>query len=158
MSSAYWMMGALLFLSAPYAIPAQQPISPQQDANRAVVVGSTDVAGVVDRLAKRTGDFKAEFDKEVEHTMDGKHVEERAKRRADDLHDAAKKLKDVFGDKRDKNAPQVRQQVDKVLAAGSEVSRVVGDHRFTDRLQRDWDLLRSDLNALADVYQLTPIA
>jgi hypothetical protein len=31
------------------------------------------------------------------------------------------------------------------------------NHRFTDKLQRDWDLLRSDLNALAEVYDLSPL-
>jgi hypothetical protein len=31
------------------------------------------------------------------------------------------------------------------------------DHRFTDKLQRDWALLRSDLNALAKVYDLSPL-
>ena len=31
------------------------------------------------------------------------------------------------------------------------------EHRFTDKLQRDWDLLRSDLNGLAAVYDLSPL-
>jgi hypothetical protein len=29
--------------------------------------------------------------------------------------------------------------------------------RFTDKVQRNWDVLRSELNGLAAVYQLTPL-
>ena len=113
---------------------------------------------IVQRLAKRSGDFKEEFDKAVEHSMlDGTKLEERAKHRADDFHDSAKRLHDVFGDKRDKNNPAVRDQVDKTLASGADVNRIMQDHRFTDKLQRNWDLLRSDLNALAAVYDLSPL-
>jgi hypothetical protein len=40
---------------------------------------------------------------------------------------------------------------------GSEISGMMKEHRFTDKLQQDWELLRSDLNALAGVYGLTPM-
>ncbi len=134
------------------------PAAVAQDANRDVVVTKSDARGIVRSLAKRTGEFKEDFDKAVEHSMiDGTRLEDRAKHRADDLHDAAKKLQDVYGDKRDKNDPKVRDQVDKTLAAAADVNRIMQSHRFTDRLQRDWDLLRSDLNALAAVYELSPL-
>src|SRR5512135_3282912 len=111
-----------------------------QDANRDVVVSKTDVRDIVSRLAKRTGEFKEDFDKAVEHSMmDGTKMEDRAKHRADDLHDAAKKLADVFGDKKDKNDPKVRDQADKTLAAAADVNRVMLEHRFTVKLQKDWD-------------------
>lgn len=128
-----------------------------QDANRAVVETPTDVGSVIDRVAKRSGDFKDEFDKEMNHTIDGKAVEERAKHRADDLHDSARKLRDVFGDKKDKNAPEVRERVDRVLEQANDLNRVMQDHRFVDKMQRDWALLTGDLNALAAVYNLQPI-
>jgi hypothetical protein len=129
-----------------------------QDANRDVVTAPSDVGGVVDRVQKLTGQFKGEFDRAISHSMiDGTRLEANAKHRADDLHDAANKLGDVFHDKRDKNNPAVRDQADKTLAAASELNRVMVNHRFTDRMQRDWDLLRGDLNALAQVYGLSPL-
>ena len=95
------------------------------------------------------------FDKAVEHSLlDGTKLEDRARHRADDLNDAAKRLRDVYGDKRDKNNPAVRDQVDKTIAAASDLNRIMGEHRFTDRVQRNWDLLKSDLDALAQVYDL----
>lgn len=144
-------LAAIWFLGTTIAVQAQ-------DANRDEIITKTDVVDIVQRLAKRTGDFKEEFDKAVEHSMmDKTKLEERAKHRADDLHDSAKRLRDVFGDKRDKNNPAVRDQVDKTLASGADVNRIMQDHRFTDKLQRNWDLLRSDLNALASVYDLSPL-
>jgi hypothetical protein len=129
-----------------------------QDANRDTIMTPTDVGSVVDRLEKQAHDFKGEFDGAVSHSMiDGTQIEENAKHRADDLHDAAAKLGDVFHHKRDKNSPAVREQVDRTIAAASELNRVMSNHRFTDKLQNDWDVLRAELNGLAGMYQLTPL-
>jgi hypothetical protein len=119
------------------------------------VYAKTEVADIVDRMQRRTGTFREEFDKAMAHSiLDSSRMEEKAKHRADDLHDASRKLKDVFGNKKDKNDPRVREQVDKTLSAASDVNRVMVEFRFTEKLQRDWDLLRSDLNGLAAVYSL----
>lgn len=129
-----------------------------QDANRDVVETPSDVGAVVDRVQKLSGEFKGSFDKAVSHSMiDGTRLEANAKHRADDLHDAANRLGDVFHDKRDKNNPAVRDQTDKTLAAASELNRVMMNHRFTDKVQRDWEMLRANLNALAAVYDLSPL-
>jgi hypothetical protein len=143
--------GAVL-LSGPFT-PA-----PAQDANRAIVETRSDVAAVVDRLAGRSSAFKDAFDDAVSHSMiDGARIEVNARHRADDMHDAARKLADVFRDTRDKNNPAVRDQADKTIAAAGELNRVMLIHRFTDKLQRDWSLLCSDLNALAEIYDLSPL-
>jgi hypothetical protein len=129
-----------------------------QDPNRDTVNTTTDAKTIVRKLADRTAEFKNEFNQAVEHSMmDGTKLEDRAKHRADDLHDAAKKLQDVFGDKKNKNDPKVREQVDRTLAAAADVNRVMREFRFTDKLQRQWDLLRVDLNGLASLYNLTSL-
>ncbi len=129
-----------------------------QDANREVVMAPNDVGTIVDRVEKKTGEFKGAFNNAVEHsTMDDTKLEANSKKRADDLHDAAKKLGDVFHDKRDKNNPEVRAQVDKTIGAASELNRVMTSHRFTDKLQQEWEQVRGDLNALAAVYNLSPL-
>lgn len=143
-------VGALI-LAAPHTIRAQ-------DANRDTVMTQTDLGSVVDRLVKKTHDFREEFDHAVSHSIiNGTRIEENAKHRADDLHNSAAKLGDVFHDKKDKKNPAVRDQADRTIAAASELNRVMESHRFTDKLQQDWAMLRSDLNALAAVYQLSPL-
>jgi hypothetical protein len=142
------------------AVLLRGPFTPlsAQDANRAIVETRSDVSAMVERLAKKSGDFKDAFDDAVSHSMiDGSRIEVNARHRADDLNDAANRLADVFHDKRDKNSPAVRDQADKTIAAASELNRVMLNHRFTDKPQRDWFLLRSDLNALAEVYDLLPL-
>ena len=142
------------------AVLLRGPFAPvhAQDANRDVVESRRDVAEIVDLLARESGDFSDAFDDAVSHSMiDGTLIEVNARHRADDLNNAAKRLSDVFHDKRDKNNPAVRDQADKTIAAASELNRVMLNHRFTDKLQRDWNLMRSDLNALAGVYNLSPL-
>jgi len=129
-----------------------------QDANRDAVPTVTDARTIVRKLAARTEEFKKDFDDAIEHSLvDGSKLEDRSKKRADDLHDSAKKLHDVFDDKADKNSPKVREQVDKVLAAAADVNHVMTEMRFTDKVQREWELLRADLNGLAAVYSLSPL-
>jgi hypothetical protein len=129
-----------------------------QDANRDTIMSPTDVGSVVDRVQRQAGAFKDEFNRAIAHTMiDGTQLEENAKHRADDLHGAASKLGDVFHNKKDKNNPAVREQVDRTISAASELNRVMAAHRFTEKLQSDWDVLRGELNGLAGMYQLTPL-
>lgn len=62
-----------------------------QDANRDTVMTKADVGDIVERLGSKTGEFKAQFDQAVSHSLiDGTRLEDRAKRRADDLHDSAR--------------------------------------------------------------------
>lgn len=134
---------------------ASQPVARAQDANRDAALTLSEARDVVDRLARRTGEFREGFDKAVEHSMmDGSKLEDRAKHRAADLNELSKKLRDTFHDKKDKNSPEVRKRADQVLAAGADVSQVMAANRFTEKLQRDWEVLRSDLNALAQIYSL----
>ncbi len=150
------LRASALFSIAFWFAPAPPAVA--QDANRDVVASRMDARDLVDRIASRSGEFKGEFDKAVEHSLiDGSKLEDRAKQRADDLHDSANKLKDVFHDKKDKNNPAVREQADKTLSAASDVNHVMEQHRFTDKLQRDWDMLRSDMNALAAIYEISPL-
>jgi basic membrane lipoprotein Med (substrate-binding protein (PBP1-ABC) superfamily) len=129
-----------------------------QDANRDVVVSVSDVGGVIDRIVSRSDKFKDEFKKALDKSiLDHSKLEDRADQRGEDLHNAAKKLQDVFKDKKDKNDPDVRKEVDKTLAAAGDVNMVMNKLRFTDELQKNWELLRGDLNGLAAVYSLSPI-
>jgi len=137
---------------------ASQPQARAQDANRDAALTISEARDIVDRLAKRTGEFREQFEKAVQHSMmNGTKIEDNAKKRSADLNESAKKLKDVFNDKKDKNNPAVREQVDKTLAAGADVNRVMTSMRFTETLQRDWEILRGDLNALAQIYNLPPL-
>ena len=112
MTSTFVGAGTLV-LGAALCLAWAPPPARAQDANRDAVYAKTDVAYIVVRVQRRTGAFKEDFNKAVAHSiLDSSKMEEKAKHRADDLHDASKKLKDVFGEKKDKNDSKVREQVD----------------------------------------------
>jgi hypothetical protein len=137
---------------------ARFPARGSQDADHDLVAKRADIGGAVDRLEKRCGEFQEAFDDAVSRSMiDGTELEVNAKHRADDLQDAAKRLVEVFHEKRDKNDRAVRDEANKTIAAAVELNRVMIDHSFTDKLQREWALLRSDLNALAEIYDHPPL-
>jgi hypothetical protein len=153
----YYYTRAALTLAAASLLWAPAVVR-AQDANRDAVITSATAEDIVNRLENKTGAFKSSFNKALDDsTMDGSRLEDRSKRRADDLHDNASKLKDEFHDKRDKNNPKVRDWVDKTLAAGADVNRIMTSHRFTDKLQEEWNSVRADLNGLAALYRLSPI-
>jgi len=129
-----------------------------QDANRDAALTVSQARDLVDSVDKRTGEFREQFEKALEHSMaDGTKFEGRARDRGKDLQETAHKLKEVFHDKKDKNNPAIRDCLDKTLSAAADVNRVMAANRFTDKLQRDWQVLRSDLNALAQIYSLSQI-
>jgi hypothetical protein len=127
-----YVAGGLLLVGRGYLRAPKMPIA---------MWWSPQVGAFVDKVQKLTGEFKNSFDKAVSHSMiDGTRLEANAKHRADDLHDTANRLGDVFHDKRDKNNPAVRDQADKTIAVASELNHVMLNHRFTDRVERDWDM------------------
>ena len=142
------------------AVLLRGPFTPlfAQDAKPAVVETRSDVSALVERLAIRSGDFKEAFDAALsQNVIDGARIELMASHRADDLHDATRQLADVFHAKRDENNPAVHDQADKTLAVAAELNRVMLNYHFADKLQRDWSQLFSDLNALAEVYDLSSL-
>ncbi len=142
------------------AVLLRGPFTPlsAQDAKPAIVETHSDVSALLERLALRSGDFKEAFDAAVSHhAIDDTRIEVMANHRADDLHDAAKQLADIFRAKKDENNPAVHDQADKTLAVAGELNRVMLNSRFPDKLQRDWSVLFSDLNALAEVYDLSSL-
>jgi hypothetical protein len=51
----------------------------------------------------------------------------------------------------------VRDEADKTITTASELNRLMLNHRFTDKVQRDGDPLRSDLNGMAETHNLSPL-
>ena len=50
-----------------------------------------------------------------------------------------------------------RVDVERVMRQSNEVNSIVRRTRFGTKVEREWEILRSDLNTLAGVYNLRPI-
>jgi non-canonical purine NTP pyrophosphatase (RdgB/HAM1 family) len=107
-------------------------------------------------VANRTAGLRVRFDQALlQGIQGGRPSEAKARKHSRDFDKAAQKLRLIFAAKQEKNDPAVRTQVEKTLAAAAEIQRVILVNRFNAELRREWEALRGDLNALAQIYSLS---
>lgn len=98
--------------------------------------------------------FEEDLDKALgKSIVDDTKAEERNNERADDLEDHLSQAKDNVDDPDD-----FREHIDSALQAAFDVEKLMGQHRFDEETARDWGLLRGNLNRLAQLVGLQPIA
>lgn len=141
--------GSTLLLFALVAILT----SPVLAQNREVAVYTrTDVRDLVQRMERHSDDFRKHFEKALDHSsLDGTDREDRLRRWTQDLEQMLDRLKDDDSHRQVRN---MEQRVNTVLAIAAGINRVLLYRPFDAETDRDWNLLRSDLNALAITYDL----
>lgn len=121
-------------------------------ARDVVIYTKTDVRDIVQRMERHSNDFRKHFEKALDRSaLDDTDREDRLRRWTQDLEDMLDHLKD------DQGKGQIRdmeQRVNTVLAIAAGINRIMLYRRFDADTDRDWQLLRSDLNALAITYDL----
>lgn len=108
-------------------------------------------------LVKDTHAMASRFEEDLDDALDKSIVddtqaEERNEERADDLEDHLNQAQDEVDDPDD-----FRKHLDSALQAAFDVEKLMGQHRFPEKTNRDWDLLRGKLNTLAQLVGLQPI-
>jgi hypothetical protein len=83
-------------------------------------------------------------------------------RREDELNRDASRLERAMNGTRDSwnrehNAPRTRRFVSEAIAAGQDINRTMIRRRLGGDVQRQWDAVRSELNRLAEVFELPRI-
>ena len=105
-------------------------------------------------LVKDTHSMAARFEEDLDDALDksivdGTRAEERNESRADDLEDHLNQAKGEVDDPDD-----FRKHIDSAF----DVEKLMAQHRFSEETARDWGLLRGNLNRLAQLVGLQPIA
>ena len=119
---------------------------------RVGVYTRTDVRDLVQRMERHSDDFRKHFEKALDKSaLDGTDREDRLRRWTQDLEDSLDKFKDDYNNGRIR---AVEPRVNMLLAIAAGINRAMLYRTFDADAERDWDLLRSDLNALAIVYNL----
>ena len=117
-----------------------------------VIYTKTDVRDIVQRMERHSNDFRKHFEKSLDRSaLDDTDREDRLRRWTQDLEDMLDHLKN------DQGKGQIRdmeQRVNTLLAIAAGVNRIMLYRQFDADTDRDWQLLRSDLNALAITYDL----
>jgi uncharacterized protein YeaO (DUF488 family) len=116
------------------------------------VYTKTDVRDLAQRMERHSDEFKKHFEKSLDHSsLDGTDREDRLRHWAHDLEDTLDHFKDDYNHGRVHN---VEQRANTLLAIAAGINRIMLYRPFDASTERDWDFLRSDLNALAVTYDL----
>ncbi|HEX6182589.1 MAG TPA: hypothetical protein VFZ44_01675 [Pyrinomonadaceae bacterium] len=108
-------------------------------------------------LARRIDDRSRDLQRDVDRLLDnsrynGTNREDRINDEARDLHNAAQRFRNVAGDS--DYLQGSRDEASRLLQQASQLSRVLGRSRLDSRTVGSWNQLRSDLRAVANIYNL----
>lgn len=111
----------------------------------------------VDRLIKRTEDradvFVKLFDNALDNSvLDGTRKEDRLNDKAKELEKQMDKVRKEFDHA--EGYIEIKEHVAKALIVSEEINEVVLNRRLSPSVEREWAILRVELNKLARVYNL----
>jgi hypothetical protein len=108
-------------------------------------------------LARRIDDRSKDLQRDLDRSLDNSRVngtrrEDNINQEARDLRNAAGRFRSVAGDSNDlyRSSDEARQ----LLEQASQVGRMLSRARLDGRTGGDWNQLRNDLRAVADIYNL----
>ena len=108
-------------------------------------------------LARRIDDRSRDLQRDVDHLLDNSRIngtnrEDRINNEARDLRQAASRFRNVAGD--NDRLDRSRDEARELLQSASQFSRMLNRVRLDGRTSGDWNQLRSDLRAVANIYGL----
>ena len=136
----------VLILSAPAA--AQRRRLPRQRGYTKAQVNQ-----IIKRVEERSDRFVRLFDRSLDRSpLDGTNREDRLNESARNLETALDELRREF-DRKD-NYVETRPEVRRCLNIATNINVAMRSRRLGGETERQWALLRAELNTLADVYNL----
>lgn len=111
----------------------------------------------VDRIIKRVEDRSDAFQKMVDRNLDRSRLN--GSKREDNINDQVKDLEKALDDLRREfdrkdSFRETRREVEQVMSEADEVNALMKRLRFDASVEREWQLVKADLNKLAGVYEL----
>ena len=109
------------------------------------------VERLLERIEKSADKFRESVDDALDKSRaDDSKLEKDINRFVQAFEDATDRLEKRFDDDKSSSA-----DVEEVLTRAASINSMMARHRFNDRAQADWRLLRGDLNELARAYGVT---
>ena len=123
---------------------------------RAAAYTRADVDALIHRAEDRSDAFVKMFDHALDSSsLDGSRKEDRLNDKAKELEKQLDKVRKEFDKAEDYR--EVREHVSKALSVSEEINSVVRNRRLNTETERQWFMLRSELNKIARVYNLRPL-
>ena len=113
--------------------------------------------GDVERIIKRVEDRSDSFRKLVDKSLDRSALD--GTRREDNINEQVKQFDKALDELRSEFSRQdrwmeTRHHVERVMSEAEDVNAIVRRHILRPVIEREWALLRADINRLAGVYDL----
>lgn len=120
-------------------------------------VSKAQVKVIVKRVEDRVDNFARNFDKSLDRSrLDGTDREDWLNKRASDLESATDELAREF-DRRDAWIEN-KEEVRRCLKIASDIDQNVRRSKYGRTTEANWSRVRSELNTLADVYNLPKVS
>jgi hypothetical protein len=116
----------------------------------------TEVDRIIKRVEERSDRFVKLFDRSLDRSrLNGSNREDQLNEYARKLETALDELRHEFD--RKESYVETRPEVRHCLDIATDINVAVRNRRLGGETERQWALLRSELNTLADVYTLPPV-
>lgn len=113
----------------------------------------SDVDRIIKRCEERSDAFTRMIDRNLDRSrLDGTRREDNINEQVKDLERALDELRREF-DRRD-TWRETRREVEKVMRESDEINALMKNSRFDRNVEREWQLVKADLNKLAGIYEL----
>lgn len=112
-----------------------------------------DVSQIINKLERSSNTFRTEFDRSMDRSnLNGTEAENRFNRIVEDYENSLDRLRSDFD--RGDSWWESRNNVEGVMREARPVNVMMTSLPFRQRLEAQWSRMRSDLNSLADTYDL----
>jgi hypothetical protein len=126
--------------------PSQRPQDRGRQGDRA-----GRISGVIADLERRTDEFQVALRRALERGDRGRQGrEDQLNRDAAQLARAMDRLKESWN--REHDQARSRRSAATAISAGQDINRTLSRHRMRESVQREWDVVRGELNRLAEAF------
>ena len=113
----------------------------------------TMVGRLISQAESHSNRFVAAFDRALDRSgMEGTIREERLNERARDLENALNMVRQTY--EQGGSNFEIRSQLDNALNTAERINNVMRNRQLSFQAERQWTMLRSDLNRLAAMFNL----
>src|SRR5687768_9298615 len=129
------------------------PAEAQRRRLRPRVYSKIDVHNIIKRVETRSDSFIKQFDRALDRSrLDGTNREDRLNEYARNLERALDELRGEFD--RKESYLETRPEVRRCLDIATDINVAMRNRRLGAETERQWAMLRAELNTLANVYNL----
>ena len=115
-----------------------------------------DIARVVADCEERTNQFRVALRAALDRSaLNGTRREDQLNVDAERLEHAMNRVREAWN--REHDPPKTRDFVNDAISAGRDINRTMVARRLNPNVQRQWDAVRSELNRLAEAFELPRI-